>query len=70
MDSDVLAGMLEQLIFWLIPAFLLCSFLVNHKTTSKKDDSAPKGQAPKTEAKVPSSRDKEGAMSDRDMTSS
>lgn len=70
MSGDILAKILEQCIYWLIPAFLLCSFLVNHKTPSKKNDSTPKDQKTKPEAKEPSSRGKEGSMTDKDMTSS
>ena len=68
--TEFLGKLLEQGIYWLIPLFLLCSFLVNHKTLSNKDGSAPKEQKskPKAESKAPSSRDKEGSMSDKDMT--
>lgn len=56
---------------WLIPLFLLGSWLVNHKTPNegggRPKDSGNSAQTSK-EGKPPSSRDKEGAMSDKDMT--
>lgn len=63
---------LEKAVFWVIPLFLLCSWMVNHKTESGGDTSAkPKKETAakaQSQKKEPSSRDKEGAMTDKDMT--